>query len=98
MKDAEKFVLSRGSIIELAPLQIYGSALVFSPTMSEIRKKQWEKERLPFIHTVKGIPRRPSRLGHLSRLLLDGTTLASASDDGTVRLWDTATGAHTKHY
>jgi len=40
LKDAEKFVLSHGSIIKRAPLQTYSSALVFSPTMSEIRNKQ----------------------------------------------------------
>ncbi len=39
LKDTEKFVFSHGSIIERAPLQIYSSALVFSPTLSEIRKQ-----------------------------------------------------------
>src|SRR3954447_4273899 len=54
LKDAEKFVLSHGSIIERAPLQTYGSALVFSPMMSEVRNEQW-KERLSFIKMIAGI-------------------------------------------
>lgn len=54
LEDAEKFVFSHRSIIERAPLQIYGSALVFSPTLSEIRKRYW-KERLSFIEITAGI-------------------------------------------
>ncbi|KAK4105101.1 hypothetical protein N658DRAFT_564774 [Parathielavia hyrcaniae] len=54
LKDAEKFVFSHRSIIERAPLQTYGSALVFSTTLSEIRKRYWE-ERLFFIAMTAGI-------------------------------------------
>ena len=39
LKDVEKFMFSHRSIIERAPLQTYGSALVFSPTLTEIRKQ-----------------------------------------------------------
>ncbi|KAK4120590.1 hypothetical protein N657DRAFT_636321 [Parathielavia appendiculata] len=35
LEDADKFVRSHGSTLERAPLQTYGSALVFSPAMSE---------------------------------------------------------------
>ncbi len=48
MEDAEKVIRSHRSIIDRAPLQAYGSALVFSPMSSEIRKTQWAK-RLSFI-------------------------------------------------
>ena len=105
MKDAEKFVRSHGSIIERAPLQTYGSALVFSPTKSKVRNEQW-KERLSFIKMVAGIKDRWSAHqqtleGHSDYVnavtfSLDGKTLASASSDHTIRLWDAATGAHQK--
>jgi hypothetical protein len=37
--DAKRFVLIYRYILEKAPLQIYSSALVFSPTRSAIRKR-----------------------------------------------------------
>ncbi|KAK4198014.1 WD40-repeat-containing domain protein, partial [Triangularia verruculosa] len=103
LKDAEKFVFSHRSIIERAPLQIYGSALVFSPTLSDIRNRYW-KERLSFIEMTTGIrdrwgAHRQTLEGHSNSVSAvafspDGNTLASASHDSTIRFWDTATGAH----
>ena len=89
--------------MERAPLQTYGSALVFSPTMSKVRNEQW-KERLSFIKRIAGIKDHWS--AHLQTLeghgnsvnavafSLVGKTLASALKDYTIRLWDAATGAH----
>ncbi|CAI4213368.1 unnamed protein product [Parascedosporium putredinis] len=53
LSDALKFLGIHGSIIEKAPLQVYGSALVFSPDSSEVRKMCWES-RLPVIRKVVG--------------------------------------------
>ncbi|KAJ4864208.1 WD domain, g-beta repeat domain-containing protein [Trichoderma breve] len=54
LEDAERFIQSHGSIIERAPLQAYGSALVFSPRTSEVKAAQW-KHRLPFIKMLAGV-------------------------------------------
>ncbi len=84
-------------------MQIYSSALVFSPTLSEIRKQYW-KERLPFIEMTVGIrdhwgAHQQTLKGHsrpVSAVAFspDSKTLASALYNQTIRLWDTATGAH----
>src|SRR2546430_17338912 len=41
--DAKRFILSYRSIIEEAPLQLYYSALIFSPKKSEIRRYFWDQ-------------------------------------------------------
>ncbi|KAH7111543.1 NACHT domain-containing protein [Dactylonectria macrodidyma] len=38
LRDARRFILTHSRVVEFAPLQVYTSALVFSPTRSLIRK------------------------------------------------------------
>ena len=87
--------------IEESPLQVYTSALVFSPSQSIIRKL-FQNEEPPWLllkPTVEKMWGEPCpALENRSRVTSlvfspNGQRLASGSRDGTVRMWDVATGA-----
>ncbi|KAF6830381.1 het-r protein [Colletotrichum musicola] len=86
--------------IEIDPAQVYLSALVFGPTNSIIRglfrdeEPKWplkpvvDQDWSPCLQTLEG----HEEVARAVNISPDKTTLASASEDGTVKLWDTATG------
>ncbi|KAF8535105.1 NACHT and WD40 domain protein [Trichophaea hybrida] len=100
--DAKRFILNNRSIIETAPLQVYYSALVFSPRMSAIRQQFWDQtprwiQHMPVVQEDWN-PALQSLEGHSDWVNAvafspDAQLLASASDDNTVRLWGPSTGA-----
>ncbi|KAF4464585.1 WD40 repeat [Fusarium albosuccineum] len=102
LRDARRFVLSHKSAIEVAPLQVYASALVFSPTRSVV--KELFKEEAPrwIVSATRMEPDWTACLqtieGHDSSVTVNsvafstnGQWLASGSDKVTI--WSPFTGA-----
>ncbi|PHH51169.1 Vegetative incompatibility protein HET-E-1 [Ceratocystis fimbriata CBS 114723] len=101
VKDAHRFLLFSVGIIEMAPLQVYASALIFSPTNSLIRQQfrheepNWievkpkvETDWNVCVQTLEGHNR-----GVVSVVFSnDGQRLASVSQDMTVKIWDATSG------
>lgn len=100
VQDARRFVLDNRWIIEHAPLQLYSSALLFSPMESELRS-EFEHLIPPWI-TKKP---RVAEQGGGQVLALEGHSrltsiafapsanlLVSGSADGVTRIWDYITG------
>ncbi|KFA80387.1 hypothetical protein S40288_09853 [Stachybotrys chartarum IBT 40288] len=105
LQDARRFILSCKSATEIAPLQVYASALVFSPEHSLIRelfqseepnwiisKPRMEANWNACLQTLEGH-------GDLVTSVVfsaDGQRIASGSsdrsDDRMVKIWDATTG------
>ncbi|KAH6962578.1 WD40-repeat-containing domain protein [Ilyonectria sp. MPI-CAGE-AT-0026] len=98
IEDARRFVLSHRAIIEIAPLQVYASALIFSPTDSLVRN-MYEKEEPDWLKLKPRMKRNwdtciqtlESRSGEVFAVALshDGQRLASAARTG-VDIWNVA--------
>ncbi|KAF2830311.1 hypothetical protein CC86DRAFT_443354 [Ophiobolus disseminans] len=100
--DMKRFALYGRSPIELAPLQVYGSALVFAPLKSLVKRQFAEQ----LFHWVERLPRVDNDWsaclqtleGHGDSVMSvafshDSIRLASASYDRTVKIWDANSGA-----
>ncbi|WAO96039.1 NACHT domain-containing protein [Fusarium falciforme] len=101
VRDARRFILSHGWAIGKAPLQIYASALIFSPRRSMTRKL-FEGEEPDWIITKPAMAEdwdacMATLEGHGDWVQSvafspDGQRLASASHDMTIKIWDVTTG------
>ena len=102
--DAKRFLLSHSSVIEEAPLQIYCSALIFSPEASIIRRLFIQQlptwiVRVPVFADDWSV--HLQTLSHPTAVNTvtfspDSRLILSGSDDETVRVWDAATGAERR--
>jgi WD40 repeat protein len=101
LDDASRFTLRNRSVIDEAPLQTYVSALLFAPSLSNLRQTHGDSLRRYF----DVMPSVPDRWGAERQKLeghdnivtavafsADGKTVASGSRDKMARLWDSATG------
>ncbi|KAI9861262.1 MAG: hypothetical protein M1813_005435 [Trichoglossum hirsutum] len=101
IRDAHRFIMYHKWAIENSPLQAYVSALVFSPARSLVKGlfKEEEPKRIMIkpamgdkwsacLQTLEGYSRSVNSVAFSH----DSARLASASSDGTVKIWDASSG------
>ncbi|KAF9518607.1 hypothetical protein BS47DRAFT_220629 [Hydnum rufescens UP504] len=103
LADARQFILAHGELIQGSALQVYHSALAFTPYDTALYKT-YSKDVKSCIRVLQGVeaqwPQNFSTLiGHSDRVSSvafspDGLWLASGSYDCTLCLWDAMSGAH----
>ncbi|KAK1465499.1 hypothetical protein CCUS01_07617 [Colletotrichum cuscutae] len=106
--DANRFLLYHKEMIAEFPLQIYESALLFSPEESIVRKHFFEDHAPQWISIMPGLDmtwntRLQSLTGHESDVYTvvyspDGEWILSGSADGTAKLWQAESGHHEYTY
>lgn len=100
--DANRFLLDHKEMIAEFPLQVYSSALLFSPEQSVIRKLFLKDHAPEWISIKPGLDtmwdmRLQSLLGHedIVKTMVyspDGQWIISGSEDGVVKLWRADSG------
>jgi WD40 repeat protein len=104
IRDAKRFTYHHSGIIAEVPLQVYCSALLFSPEQSLIRQIYHDQipnwitpsfQRRDTWSSYTQILRHPQDLRSFA-FSPDGKYLASGCEDGTVWLWDVVTGANQR--
>jgi WD40 repeat protein len=100
LRDAERFILSFRPIIDVAPLQLYSSALSFAPTNSLVRKT-FEACRSSWITRAPKValqwsPNLQTLEGHGAWIqcvtFSSEGLLASGDQKGIVKIWDPISG------
>ncbi|KAJ5185280.1 hypothetical protein N7472_010120 [Penicillium cf. griseofulvum] len=102
VQDAMRFLLRHYHTFSHWPLQIYSSGIIFSPESSVVKGENLHKVpgwlgRAPPMED-SWTPMIQALAGHLESVKIitfspDGKQIASASEDGTIKLWDTVTGS-----
>ncbi|KAH7134345.1 WD40-repeat-containing domain protein, partial [Dactylonectria macrodidyma] len=103
IEDVRRFVLAYRHVLEIAPLQVYLSALVFCPTGSLV-KKLFQREEVNWIDNISNIPEHwdaciqtlEGRLALAVAFSPDDRRLALCFVDNSIRIWDTVSSNYVQ--